>query len=85
MSFTPKNFNMEDYLFTVESVFVDTSSGEVISKSHFHKPLSVLDDEDINRYLHSFIRGIRQGKSIALSLCIARDRDLPKITEASLF
>ena len=76
---------MEDYLFTVEVNFVDSSTGEVLAKPSFHKPLSLLEDEDINKYLHSFIRGIRQGKDVVLIISVCRDRDLPKVQQLNLF
>lgn len=75
---------MEDYLFTFEVVFCNPDTGEIISKSRFHKPLSCLEDEDINKYLHSFVRGIRSKNSVALHITIVRDRDLPKIVEQKL-
>ena len=76
--------NMEDKLICVDAHFVDTSTGEVISHCKNNKPISVLTDDDVLRLFHSFMRGIRQDKKIAVSIHIYDDRDLPQIIEQKL-
>ena len=53
---------MEDYLITFSVSFADSETGEVLANSLFKKPLSMLTDEDITKYFHSFLRGIRLDK-----------------------
>lgn len=75
---------MEDKLICIDAHFVDTSTGEVISHSKSNKPISILSDEDVLRLFHSFMRGIRQDKKIAVSIHLYADRDLPSIVEQKL-
>lgn len=75
---------MEDFLFTIEPTFCNSETGEIIWKTKFSKPLSVLEDEDLNKYFHAFIRAIRAGNKVALTLSVARDRDLPKVVEQKI-
>ena len=76
--------NMEDKLICIDAHFVDSSSGEVISHSKNNKPLSIISDDDVLRLFHSFMRGIRQDKKIAVSIYLYADRDLPTIVEQKL-
>lgn len=78
---------MEDYLITLHVSFVDTDTGEVLANSHFSKPLSVFGSDVSNycRYFDSFFRGVRQGKSVAMSLLISLDRDLPDVKQLRCF
>lgn len=74
---------MEDYLITLHVDFVDTETGEVFANSHFSRPLSVFSSDVSNycKYFDSFFRGVRQGKSVAMSLLISFDRDLPVVKQ----
>lgn len=67
---------MEDYLLTIIAELVDSSTGEVLYKSTSSKPLSLLSEVDYCKYIDSFIRGIRQGKDVAITLSICKDRDI---------
>lgn len=69
---------MEDYLLSVSTSMADSETGEVLYNSLFHKPLSVLSDDDILKFFHSFQRGVRSGKSVAWYLQVSKERDLPK-------
>lgn len=69
---------MEDVLLTVSWSFADTDSGEVLANSIFHKPLSLLSNDDIIRCVDSFRCGVRSGNKVAFYLTIQKDRDLPK-------
>lgn len=76
---------MEDYLFSVTAEFIDTSTGEIFSRSCFNKPLSMLSDDDILKYFRCLIRGVRQQRQIALNIFICKDRDLPDVKQLNCF
>lgn len=77
---------MEDYLITCQANFVDTETGEVIFQTQFSKPLSVFssDSSNILKYIHSFYRGVRQRKHVALSFTIASDREIPQVVQSQI-
>ena len=77
---------MEDYLITCQTNFVDTETGEVIFQSHFSKPLSVFssDSSNILKYIHSFYRGVRQRKHVALSFTLACDREISQVVQSQI-
>lgn len=77
---------MEDFLITCQVNFVDTETGEVIFNSQFSKPLSVFssDSSNIQKYILSFYRGVRQRKHVALSLTIACDREIPQVVQSHI-
>lgn len=80
------NERMEDYLLTFSINMVDSSTGEVLFNSQFSKPLSVFTNYDIIRYVDSFQRGLRQGKNVAISFIISKDRDLKRdVKQTELF
>lgn len=75
---------MEDYLITFEYLFADSTTGEVISKSKFSKPLSVLSHDDITRIYDCFVRGVRSGKHPVCSIQLYLDRDLPSFVQSRI-
>lgn len=77
---------MEDFLITCQTNFVDTETGEVIFQTQFSKPLSVFtsDTSNILKYIHSFYRGVRQRKHVAISITLACDREIPQVVQSQI-
>lgn len=77
---------MEDFLITCQTNFVDTETGEVIFQNQFSKPLSVFtsDTSNILKYIHSFYRGVRQRKHVAISITLACDREIPQVVQSQI-
>lgn len=78
---------MEDYLITLDVSFADTETGEVLAKSKFSKPLSVLGSDVSNycKYFDAFFRGVRSGRKVAMSILVSLDRDLPEVRQLNCF
>lgn len=76
---------MEDSLIKIQAVFVDSSTGEIIAQSSFERTIFLLKHEDVTRYVDSFLRGLRQNKSVALNLTLYRSKDVGAIVEPFLF
>lgn len=76
---------MEDSLIKIQADFVDSTTGVVFAHSSFERTISLLTHDDVTRYVDSFLRGLRQNKSVALTLTLYRSKDVDVIIEPSLF
>ena len=76
---------MEDSLVKLQADFVDSTTGVIIAHCSFERTISLLKHEDVTKYVDSFLRGLRQNKSIALNLTLYRSKDVDVILEPSLF
>ena len=76
---------MEDYLLKIDASFVDSSTGVILSSPKSERTLSNISDDDILRIFHSFLRGIRQNKEVALTIQVYRYCDVESVKELDLF
>ena len=76
---------MEDSLIKLQADFVDATTGVVVAHCSCERTISLLKHEDVTKYVDSFLRGLRQNKSIALNLTLFRSKDVDVILEPSLF
>ena len=70
MSFT---LHMTDKVIKQSFAFVDVETGEILSKGFHRFPLSAIPDDCCSKYLQSFLRGVRFGRSVAVELLFEAD------------
>ena len=74
---------MTDKVIKQSFAFVDVETGEILSKGFQCFPLSALPADCCTKYLQSFLRGVRLGRSVAVELLFQIDEQ-SSITEEFL-